>query len=495
MSGSQRKLEGRSSSGPASVLIVDDELVIREILMDFLAHEGYRVLTADSGHSALTILERDRVDLVLTDLCMPDMDGIELLSKIREYYPHVVTMIMTGHGSIETATRAMRLGAFDFVQKPFKVDEVILNVQRGLEQQRLRSENIELRGALSLYELVAHLSGGTELEPTLRLVAETIHDQTHADTVDLLIFPRDDEHFEGVSLGGTPLSESDLTDRARELTEAVLAEDARVFHFLKDSPRTHQVTSLLIMPMIQQDKRLGLVIATREGHSFLERDRKLLTIVVDRAAVAVQNAQLFELLERSFRHTVEALVTALEEKDRYTAGHSERVAMYARITAQELGLSKEQAELIYQAGRLHDIGKLTIRSDELNKPTSLTPEEVRRFKMHPVYGEELLGAIPTFKALLPGIGGHHENFDGTGYPRGLKGYDIPLMARIMAVADAYDAITSHRAYRSALPHSWAVTELRACAGTQFDPDIVEAFLKAIVKWRIERQEAGAEYPA
>lgn len=481
---------------PARVLVVDDEQVIREILTDFLLMEGYQVLSAGDGHEALAVLADQRVNMVISDLKMPGMGGLALLAEIRERHPDVVTLIMTGYGTVETAIEAMKRGAFDYVLKPFKVDEVVHTVRRGLEQQRLRAENIELRAALSLYQLASRLGAEVELDKTLTLIVDVVHEQTRADRVSVVLFPDDDMRWEGAAAGeGEPLGETDLTEMGARLGEAVLASNGRAFRYLRGSDRTADVTSLLMTPLTSNQRRLGLLLAVRHGNRpFSEGDRKLLTIIADRAAVAVQNAQLFETLERTFRNTIEAFVTALEEKDRYTAGHSERVAEFAQITAQALGLPAKTCELIYQGGRLHDIGKLTIRSEELNKPGALTDEEYERFKAHPKYGEELIAPIPCFRDVLSAVGGHHERWDGGGYPRGLSGEAIPLMARIMAVADTYDAMTSHRAYRSALKHELAVRELQRCAGTQFDPQVVDAFLVAIEGWREQRRLAGREYP-
>ncbi len=477
-----------------SVLVVDDEQVTRAVLTDFLSQEGYKVWTVDDARSALALMQRERIDLVLSGLCLPEMSGLDLLRELKESHPFTVALIMTAYPSVETATQAMKLGAFDYLQKPFKIQDVMLAVRRGLTQQRLRSENLELRAAISLYQLASRMSTSLELLPNLRLIAETVQEQTRATGVHVILFPRNEIMWDGVNLGD-PLTEEDLTEETLALTTAVVVDEAHLPHYIEQNERTKRLLSVVIVPLFQQEEHFGVLIASSTQRNFWERDRKLLTIIADRASAAVQSAQLFEALERSFRHTIEALVTALEEKDPYTAGHSERVALYARLTAERLGLPPHETELIYQAGRLHDIGKLTIRSDELNKPTGLTPDEVRRFRLHPVYGEELLGAIPTFKALLPAIGGHHENYDGTGYPRGLKGKEIPLMARIMAVADSYDAMTSHRAYRKALPHAFAVEELKACSGTQYDPHIVAAFLLAIEDWRKKRIEAGLDVPA
>ncbi|MCB9537811.1 MAG: response regulator [Myxococcales bacterium] len=480
----------------ARVLVVDDEQVIREILSDFLLMEGYQVLTAENGRAALDVLAENAVHLVLSDLKMPQMGGLELLESIRNEYPEVVTLIMTGYGTVETAIEAMKRGAFDYVLKPFKVEEVVHTVRRGLEQQRLRAENIELRAALSLYQLAARIGDEPDLDRTLSLIVDTVREQTHADRVSVILLPDEDVRWEGASVGeGEPLTEHDLTEAALGLHGAVLANQGRAFRFLRGSDTTAEVTSLLMTPLIGRHKLLGLLLAVRHGgRPFIEGDRKLMTIIADRAAAAVHNAQLFETLERTFRHTIEALVTTLEEKDRYTAGHSARVADFAEITARQMGLDEDFVELIHQAGRLHDIGKMKIRTEELNKPGPLTDEEYERFKMHPVYGEELLGPIPCFREVLPAIGGHHERYDGRGYPRGLEGLKIPLMARIMAVADSYDAMTSHRAYRSALTHEFAVAELKRCSGTQFDPVCVEAFVIAIEVWREARAAAGESYP-
>ena len=481
---------------PPRVLVVDDESVIREILSDFLMMEGYQVLTAGDGTEAVEVLARETVHMVVSDLKMPRMDGLELLGHIREHHPELVTLIMTGYGTVETAIEAMKRGAFDYVLKPFKVEEVMHTVGRAFAQQRLRAENIELRAALSLYQLAGSLGDAIELAPTLRLVVDTVLAQNQAERVSVILRPDEDQHWEGASAGaGEPLTDADVTVEALSLTEAVVASNGRAFKYLRGSQRTQNVTSMMATPLMSQASPLGLLVAVREGgRAFIEGDRKLLTIIADRAAVAVHNAQLYGNLERSFVMTIEAFVTALEEKDRYTAGHSERVAEFALVTARQMGLSDQECDLIYQGGRVHDIGKLTLHNDELNKPAALTDEEFQRFRAHPAYGERLLQNIPTFRPVLSAVGGHHEKFDGSGYPRGLKGEDIPVMARIMSVADTYDAMTSHRAYRSALKHSVAVAELDRCAGTQFDPDVVAAFLVAIETWRDERKAAGREYP-
>ena len=475
------------------VLIVDDEPAIRAILSDLLVHEGFRVHTAGNGYEALDVLEHRQVEIVISDMKMPEMGGMELLLELAEKHPHIVTLVITGFSTVETAIESMKRGAFDYVMKPFNVDQLMRTVHRALLQQRLKAENIELKAALSLYRLAARLGDEVELAPTLAAVVETVKEQVEADRVSALLFDTD----ASASLGALPIiSRDSLTPAGAGVQQALALRDARVFDFLQDGPQTENITAALITPLSRGDSHMGVLVAVRDDgrRPFTEGDRKLLTIIADRASVAVQNAELFDTLDRTFATTIEAFVTALEEKDRYTAGHSERVAEYARVTAEELGLPEDEVQLIYMGGRLHDIGKLTIRADELNKPGALTQDEYQRFRAHPGYGETLMAPIPTFRRILPAIGGHHEKHDGSGYPRGLAGEEIPLMARIVAIADTYDAMTSHRAYRAALPHAIAVGELQKCSGTQFHPDCVVAFLRGIERWRSDREAAGREFP-
>ncbi len=483
-------------AAPIHVLVVDDERPIREILSDFLSLEGFVVHTAPDGEAGLACLAEHAVDVVLSDLKMPGMGGLALLAEIRTRYPQIITLMMTGYGTVETAIEAMKAGAADYVLKPFQVDSVVLTIQRALDARQVRRENIELKQALSLYSLAGHLGDTVELQPTLRLLVDTVQAQTGAERAAVVLLPTDDEAWDAAAAAGpgAALTLSDFTAEAQAGQAAVAAHGDAVWRWLVSTPRTEGTASVLLLPLMFDGRALGLLVALRTQGQFIEGDRKLAAILADRAAVAVKNAQLFETLERTFVSTIEAFVNALEEKDRYTAGHSERVAEFAQVTAEAMQLDPAFCELCYQGGRLHDIGKLTLRPEDLNKPAALTQDEYERFKAHPGFGEALMRPIPAFRHILPAVGGHHERWDGKGYPRGIAGYDIPLIARIMALADTYDAMTSHRAYRSALKHDVAIKEIRRCAGTQFDPEVVEGFLVGIERWRDARRRAGREYP-
>jgi putative nucleotidyltransferase with HDIG domain len=184
-------------------------------------------------------------------------------------------------------------------------------------------------------------------------------------------------------------------------------------------------------------------------------------------------------LEQSYIQTVESLAVALEAKDRYTAGHSQRVARFSRLIARSLGLPREEVDIVGQVALLHDIGKIGMLDKILNKPANLTPEEREAIKSHPVVGAQILAPVRTFEKHIAGIRHHHEMYDGTGYPDRLKGEAIPLAARVVTLADAFDAMTSTRPYRVGLPLEFAMREMQKMAGQQFCPACVDAFVRVL----------------
>ena len=191
---------------------------------------------------------------------------------------------------------------------------------------------------------------------------------------------------------------------------------------------------------------------------------------------------------------MEGFARALEAKDPYTHGHSDRVSVYSKLIASAMGLPEPDVKRIGHGGLMHDIGKIGIRNTDLNKAQKLTPEEYVMFKSHPIQGRRIIEPVAFLSHLVPCVYCHHEAWDGSGYPEGLVGEAIPLEARIMAVADSYDAMTSNRPYRKALPHEIAVAEFKRCSGRQFDPEVVKAFLDAISAYREKLREKGLPVP-
>ena len=245
--------------------------------------------------------------------------------------------------------------------------------------------------------------------------------------------------------------------------------------------------SSLCVPLLANRQVLGVLnIRTKtDGSDFTQQDLELASQLANIAAAAIENAELHDQLQSLFLSTVSALANSIDARDPYTKGHSERVTAYAVMIAEGLELSADELELLRYAGLLHDIGKIRIRDHILHKPGRLTDPEFDEMKKHPEYGVEIMQPVAAFRHILPAMLHHHERFDGRGYPHGLAGEEIPLTARILCVADCFDAMTSDRPYRKGMPVADAVAELAKNKTTQFDPRLVDIFLKVVEQGRIE----------
>jgi putative nucleotidyltransferase with HDIG domain len=249
----------------------------------------------------------------------------------------------------------------------------------------------------------------------------------------------------------------------------------------RDKLEKERVKEFLLVPLSIKSKRIGL-LTIGAVDVIGQNDVDLLTSIANNAAVAFENALLYDTSKKYFFRTIDALIAAVEAKDKYTEGHSQRVARYAEMIARHLGLPREQIEEIKIAGILHDVGKIGISDSILSKPGKLTEEEYDEIKLHPGISNKILYPVGFSERTLQAIAFHHERYDGKGYPHGLKGDSIAFEAQIIAVADAYDAMTSDRSYRSAMSRHAAIRELETNKATQFTPLIVDTFIDAIGRW-------------
>ena len=473
------------------IIVVDDEVVITEILSDFLGMEGWEIETATSGPAALETLESSSFDLMISDLKMPEMSGLELMEKVLNKDEGVVVIIMTAFGTVETAIEAMKKGAFDYILKPFKMEEVVQIVRRAIDMKRLADENIRLKSTLSLYRLFEDLDVTLSLNDMLDRVLDFAMRQVDADELSIYLQRPDSGELELrrklVAGGASREASIDLERISVEMESGgfLISHGAEIQEFIRSDDDLPE--AFLSLPLIYQSRRVGVLnVMGYEGKRFTEGQRKLLSILSGRTALSIINSRLVEELRDTVRSTIQSLASALEAMDRYTAGHSDRVTHYALLIGQILELGETDKEVLQQAALMHDIGKIGCHAN-LNKKDQLTAKEYEIFKEHPTHGKNILEPLTFLHPVIPGVHLHHERWDGKGYPVGLQGDDIPLMARILAVADSYDAMTSNRAYRKALAHKVAMEELKRCAGTQFDPSIVDAFREAI---EIHRREAA-----
>src|SRR5688572_16604884 len=235
---------------------------------------------------------------------------------------------------------------------------------------------------------------------------------------------------------------------------------------------------IIAVPLQREDQILGCLFGIDKlSGEFDSVDSKLLNSIANESAIYLENVTLFADVHGLMMGLLHSLTSAVDAKDAYTCGHSERVALLSRHLAKTIKLTDAEVERVYMAGLLHDVGKIGVPEAVLQKPGKLTPEEFDQMKKHPEIGARILADIKQIKDIIPGVLHHHERYDGKGYPAGLAGENIPAMGRILCLADCFDAMTSNRTYRKALPLEVALTEIRRCSGTQFDPAMAEAFLK------------------
>lgn len=312
-----------------------------------------------------------------------------------------------------------------------------------------------------------------------------------AETGSLLLIDRDTgELFFEVALGDKGEMLKEIRLKKGEGIAGWVAENGKpvIIHNVQSDPRFYRCAdiksafitrSMICVPVKTKDKILGVLEAiNKRTDSFNDEDMGILTALANQVAVAIENANLYEELKEAFYGTAEALAETIEKRDPYTGGHTKRVMNYSLAIGRVLGLSQQELENLKLAAILHDIGKIGVRDNVLLKNGRLNTDELAEIYMHTRFGSEILSHIRQLRDVMPGVRGHHEKYDGTGYPDNLKGHDIPLIARIIAVADTFDAMTTDRPYRKALSFETAFKELQENVGKQFDKKIVGAFFNA-----------------
>jgi len=446
------------------VLIVDDEDIIREMAKEVLAGEGYEVATAGDGRSALSRIEDGGIDLLLTDIKMPEIDGMELIKKAKKLDPELLSIIMTGYGTLETARKAIREGAYDYLLKPFDLVDLRMAVAKAFERRRLNEENARLKQLTNLFEVSQKLSGTIEKDTLSNLLLNSAIVQTQAERGEIWLVDEGGKMRRAVTLG-------DNSDLKKMVDKA--AQRGKPLSMASDEGEA------IFLPLKMGKKILG-VMSLQKGKlqpSFSPGDRELLNLLANQAAVSLENSHLFSELQDAYFSTIKSLSLLLEANDPYTKGHSQRVTELCLRLGRGLGLKKEDLELLRQAAPLHDIGKIGVSNEILHKKGKLSPHDWEVIRSHPVVGDEVLAPIGFLRQARKIVRHHHEREDGKGYPDGLTGEELDLPTKIIIVADAYDAMASDRPYRRRLTKQRIVKEFRNGEGTQFDPQVVHTLLE------------------
>ncbi|NCC24567.1 MAG: response regulator [Deltaproteobacteria bacterium] len=483
------------------ILVVDDEESLREICQDTLEEAGYEVDTAPDGETAMRKAVEGGYDLVLSDLRMPGLDGLELLETLQEARIDSAFLIMTGFGTIETAVESMKRGASDYLPKPFNINHLLLKVDKVLRDREQKAKQKKLSNVVRMMNLSNALK--SHLGDLRALVHEFLFQvQKNFDPDSLLFFLPEVEMVRKVMIRRALLRKSaELLRWAKEeaekayddgQTRIIEPEAMRTLAIRMDDSMETFEGSAMVVPLLLQKTAIGTILLVRkaEGNSFTKEALQLLTVFATHTGTSIQNAHLYARMKAFNMDVIRSYSRAVEAKDIYTRGHSERVALYARKLAERIGLSAEDMDRLYVAGVLHDIGKIGIPDRILNKPGRLTDAEYDVMKRHPEIGQSILSQVGNLRDVLPVIFHHHERIDGRGYPAGLKGDEIPFLSRLISVVDSYEAMTSDRAYRSAMPLEKVVEILKSGAGVQWDEQLVLKWVEIVLQGEVPELESA-----
>lgn len=343
---------------------------------------------------------------------------------------------------------------------------------------------------VSLYDLSTVIGIERSVDKTCAQIAERVLQALQVTSVSItLVDPETGKLGLRAAVLGPQEIEEGIISEVIKSGEAIIVNDVRSHPSFQGAGLLHPVRSVICAPMKSRGKVIGTInVADKlSGEDFFAGDLKLLSIIASLAGASIENVQLFRDLEFVIHTVVKTLAAVVDAKSPWTAEESARASEHAVAIAQELGLDPDFIYRLKLAALLHDIGKIGIAEAVLDKPTTLTDEEWEIIKEHPIKGAQLMSHMSRLgKDIVAGIRYHHERYDGHGYPNGLSGREIPLVARILAVADAFAAMTADRPYREALSEEKALREIESSAGTQFDPRVVEAFIKAHTTGKIQR---------
>jgi HD-GYP domain-containing protein (c-di-GMP phosphodiesterase class II) len=445
------------------------------------------VTTAGSLAGGLEELGRGRYDaLVLdADACGNGDKSADVLAR----HPEVTGILVLGPDAPpDAAVASLRAGWAEALARPLSREQMLTGLTAALGRALEARERIRTATLAPLARLSEEFLINLDLDALLEEVVHIAKREARCDRVSLMLVENRELRIRaavgldkqvvatwrgevGVGIAGVTAAtgETVIINQGEE--------DERFVQHLRDG----KITSAISMPLKVRNKIIGVLnLSNFMGRErFFASDVQFLSLLAGQAAVAIQNANLYNTLQTSYLHTIVGLANALEARDASLSGHSTKVLQHSLNIGQKLGLSTRELDDIRNAAMLHDIGKIGIRDAILLKPGKLDDSEWRILRTHPEVGGRIISPVRHLARCVPLILHHHERWDGTGYPSGLAGVEIPLGARIIAVADAYDAMCSHRAYRNALGHEFAINELKRVAGSQLDPDLVAVFLEVV----------------
>lgn len=478
------------------ILVVDDYLPTRRLIVDALGqYPHYEIDEAENGEEALQLFNKNNYNLVISDIMMPGMSGMDLLNKIREKNLSAAVIMITGNPTVDLTVSAIKKGAVDFLTKPFDIDDLLYKVdihlreksllsdgneEKNREQEDLKNITDELSKQGYIYDYIedSPMDNDAIFEKIVSLALKLVD----GEICSILLFDEMDNEFHPQIVKDIMEGRNDNFTNSAALKEIFAEVVKRKEAVVIDSTDHPDISpSLICAPLMIRNSILGIMIIRKKRNRevFNKKDLHHILSLTKRASLNLENKILYESIYSNIMDTLKSLISSVQARDHYTEEHSQRVTELSLKIATEMNCSIKDMESLKIAGILHDVGKIAVPDNILLKPGRLTDEEYLIIKNHPTIGENILRPVVLLEKERKIIHCHHERWDGKGYPMGIAGKEIPLLARILAVADSYDAMTNNRPYRPAMTAEKAVEELVRNKNSQFDENVVAAFINIV----------------
>jgi len=501
-----------------NILVADNDPNIVEIITESLRSEGYNIESASNGEEALSKFRDFDPDLVILDTVLPIIDGLQVCENIRvEPGKREIPIIIMSEGlSSDSVSEGFKHGASDVIRKPFSVDEIAARarnfllrageeektvtgaVARGDEEQKgyeyfQREFKRKVLNLRTLFDLSQDFNRLKDPDELVHILCLTLIGQLGIGSV--AIFRLHKNNYNLLEYAGGMGIETNVLQTVNFSRESGLIKYVSMFDNFIDLdssgiPETGMKEAEFLLnlelkycfPLVIKENLIGIILVGEKINKkeYSENDLEMFRLLCHSAANALENARLYTELQQTYLSTIRVLVSTIEAKDPYTSGHTDRVANYSTALAKRMGMDRNKIETIQFGAALHDIGKLGVYENILNKSSALTEKEWVMVRSHPEIGANILKDMNFLKDASDLVRHHHERLDGSGYPDGLKGDEISPGSRIIAIADSFDAMTSNRPYRKPLSYSEAIEQLRM-QDDKFDPEIVDIFSEIIGK--------------
>lgn len=486
------------------VIVVDDDIGILDSMSILIRRKNYEYVGVTNPLDAIELVRKEHFDLMILDYIMEPVNGDKVIEEVRKFNDDIYILLLTGHKDLAPPLETME--NFDiqcYCEKSDKFDQLILLIESAIKSIAQRRTIEKFRDGLNkIIESVPKIYQLQPLENILEEILSHLMPLVYSSNAFILadnIENLDNEDRKSI-LQGIGKYNCDITSFMNSLSPEFMDAIGRS----RNNQETIRIDTGVIIPLVVDSNSIGVIYVESDNY---EEGLALLEIYAKQAASAINNAYMHSLinikndelsetyaeLKKRYMDTIETLRLTVDAKDYYTRGHSDRVAYYATKMGEALGLSQAEIDLLKIGGIFHDIGKIGTNDDILLKNSRLDDEEYNEIKKHPIKGANILSAMSMFKEVVPLVEYHHERIDGKGYPHGLKGDEIPFLARIISVADAFDAMTSDRVYRTKMDLSQAIEQLERGKNAQFDAKVVDVFVELLKDYPKMKEELASTY--